>query len=316
MKVKNLTVLVTIFLGLCLIAGLYHYWSNKQKGPQCFIDLDKEDVSKIEIIKKEEVFVFEKKETLWQIMKPFEYRADQASMVNLIDSVGNIILETVISTNPQKYWKFQVDQKEGIVVKFYNKKGEQTVDFILGKMGTDYLHYYFRFPDKQKVYLSRGLSRNFVDKEAEKWRDKTILALNKNALEEISLICLDSDKKGKKIEEVKVTKNEDKWLVGKEEVDSNVWDSYLNNLTRLNMDDLVSDSLAVEGKKEFGLQKPSFQIKIKLKDNQEEGILVGNKNEKNQYYVQRKGVETIFLVSSYKIDNLKKKSADLIKKGD
>lgn len=316
MKIKNLTVLVTIFLGLCLIAGLYHYLSNKKEGPQCFIDLDKEDVFKIEIIRKEEVFVFEKKETLWQIMQPIEYRADKALMVNLIDSVGNITLETVISTNPQKYEKFQVDPKEGVEVSFFNREGKKLVNFILGKMGTDYLHYYFRFPDKQKVYLSRGVSRNFVDKEIEKWRDKTILALNKDALEEINLICLDSDKKGKKIEEIKVTKNEDKWLLGKEEVDSNVWDSYLNNLTSLNMDDLVSDSRTVEDKKEFGLQNPSFQIKIKLKDNQEEEILVGNKNEKNQYYVQRKGVETIFLVSSYKIDNLKKKSADLIKKAD
>ncbi len=316
MKIKNLIVLVTVFLGLCLIAGFYHYWSNKREGTQCFINLDKENVSKIEINRKEEVFVFEKKETLWQIVKPLEYRADQALMVNLIDSVGNITLEAVISTNPKKYEKFNVDQKEGIGVKFYNKEGEKTVDFILGKMGTDYLHYYFRFPDKQKVYLSKGVSRNFVDKEVEKWRDKTILALNKDALEEISIVYPGSDKKGEKREEIKVTKKEDKWSLGEEEVDSNVWDSYLNNLTMLNMDDLLSDSRTVEDKKAFGLQKPSLQIKIKLKDSGEEEILVGNKNEKNQYYVQRKGIETIFLVSSYKIDNLKKKSADLIKKAD
>ena len=300
MKIKNLTVLITIFLGLCLVAGFYHYWSNKREGAQCFIDLDKEDVSKIEIIRKEKLFVFEKKETLWQIMQPLEYHADQALMVNLIDSVGSIILETVISTNPQKHRKFQVDQKEGLGVKFYNKEGEKTVNFILGKMGTDYLHYYFRFPDKQKVYLSKGLSRYFVDKEIEKWRDKTILALNKDALEEISLVYLGSDKKGQKREEIKVVRKEDKWLLGEEEVDSNVWDSYLNNLIKLDMDDLVTDSLTVEDKKEFGLQKPSIQIKIKLKDNQKGEILVGNKNEKKQYYVQRKGVETIFLVKSYK----------------
>ncbi len=315
MKSKKVIILLAVFLGLCLITGLNHYWSDKQGISQCFISVNEQEISKIEIIRKEELFVFEKKEDLWQIMQTIQYPANQSLMIGLIDYVRKLTLDGIISTNPQKHRKFQVDQKEGVQVSFYNREGKKLVNFILGKMGTDYMHYYFRFPDEQKVYLSKGVSRNFVDKEIEKWRDRTILALNKDALEEVSLIYFHSDKKKQKREEIKLIKKDDKWLLEKEEVDSNIWDRFLNNLTKLDMDDLVEGISSAEEKTKFGLQKPSFQIIIKLKDNQEEEIVVGDKNEKNQYYVQRKGVETIFLVSSHKIDNLRKieKKEDIVK---
>lgn len=318
MKFKNVIILAVIFFCLSLTAYFYHYLSNKPRETKDFAHLDKGEISKIEVVKNDQVSTFENKEGLWQITKPFDYRADQSLVDDLISKVKDLSLDTVISTNPEKHDKFQVDKKEGSQMNLYNNDGKKVVSFIIGKMGTDYLHSYLRFPDKDEVYLSKGISKYFIDRDIKEWRDKTILSLNKDDLKEINLIyptSVSGKHKRKQEEEiVKLLRKEDKWLLGDKEVDSRIWDMFLNSLIRFNMDDLVDKPEEAKNEAKLGLKSPSFQIIVKLKNNQEEKIFVGNENDKKQYYVKREGVETIFLVNSSRVDNMKKKPSDLIKK--
>lgn len=71
---------------------------------------------------------------------------------------------------------------------------------------------------------------------------------------------------------------------------------------------------AKEGEpKDYGWDNPKIKVTVTLKDKEEKILLIGGKRDKeeNEFYVKKKGEDTIFVLPKYIVDNLNRKTADL-----
>jgi hypothetical protein len=309
MKTKNLIVLTAILVVLIAITFAYRQLTKQKLSSEMpYAGLDKDTFFKIEITKKDGKHVFQKGAEQWDIIDPISYPADQRVMDTIIEKVIELEVGEIISTLKEKQAAFEVDEaSRGIHVKIYQKDEETpAVSFILGKSAFDYLHYYFRYPGSNEIKVCKGPTRSLVDRQLKDWRDKTILSLEKNKIERISLIYPE--------ETVELTKKEEKWIIGDAqkgiEADSTKVNPILDALSNLKTNDFVEKEKR-GNLKEFGLVKPEFQVVVKTAE-QEEKILAGKKNNE-KCYVKKENRDTVFLINSYKIDNLKKKRNDLKK---
>ena len=114
---------------------------------------DPEDVFKILIQTGEEAVELARIDTVWRISGNDTLVTKPRSIENLFDKVLKVNRETIISTNPEKYGKYSVDDSTGTHLAVINSKGETVGYYVFGRSKSDYSRSYIRIGDDPKVYL-------------------------------------------------------------------------------------------------------------------------------------------------------------------
>ncbi len=295
MRSKGLWVLLSVFLVLVVVASLYTLKERRPHTRALYPTVEADSVLMIQISKGDTTCVFEKDDDKWELTKPLSYPADQAPLRNLLKSLTTLEPGEVISINPDKFPKFQVDEKSGVLVEAYGRGEKPLISVILGKMGSDFQSCYLRFPRKDEVHVARGISRYMADRKVDDWRDKTILSLDKEKV--VQITCMYPKR------EFRLLKAEGEWMLGKREADSTKVSEVLNFLSDFKAD----------GFKDGGEVKAQLTLRIELEDGTEQKLLIGEEDEKGKYLAQRGGAETTFWIHSWKVDRLKKRREDFLK---
>lgn len=269
MKYKNIIILI------CIIAILFLILVFTGKKPKTKSIIIAEELKTIVINRTTDTTEIEISNNNFKIVRPFSYPGDSSTIAFLINSLKNLKLGEVISRRREKFEDFGVGDR-GIKIVL---KGKKEIGFYIGKYAGDYQNSYLRFDNDDKVYLVEGITRHQFDIKPDDWRDKTIIKLDKNLIEKIS------------IDGKEVIKKDTLWMYGEKTIEKHQIDGALNILSNLQAIGFSDTSkFVVRNKVRIFTSGGEFNLEI------------GDKQNYN-YMVRIADRPTIFLVSEYTVNN-------------
>ena len=200
MKVKK-----EYFILAAIIVALSFYLSFREKDRAHYElpeipALPEAGISKIEIEKKDDSILLERKKGEWRI-GPHGYPADNARIKNILGTIENLTLTAMVSES-KDYSRYELDEENRITVKAYI--GDKLVrEFDIGKTAPSYRHTFVRLKGNESVYHARENFRRAFEVGTEDLRDKQVLAFDKEEIQELrvkkngeSLVCTRSSVPG------------------------------------------------------------------------------------------------------------------------
>jgi len=259
---------------------------------------------RIEVATLTDSSVVVKQGDTWVVASQNSFPADTAAVNNLLRALENARSAGVVSNNPENRSRFQVDQT-GVRVKVMAQNAT-VAQFTLGKMGADFTTSYVLPAGSNEVQVVRGLNRNLVWRP-QGMRDRTIFKFDVANLKQVTAEVPEGG--------WELIKTDTTWSVrkrGDENIhpaDKTLADAVVQSLSDFAADqflDNASDTVKT------GLDHPSYRYTVRFMDGTESSVLVGGKNDRNQYYAQRPDRPTaVYLMSEWRLTNVKKTVEEL-----
>ena len=314
MKLKhNLILLIILIIFASAVLLFERPFENETKktreeAPPLFPDLKVEQVKKMVVKKNNTTTILENRDDLWYLLDKEEYPADSALIEGVIRKIQGFKKINLASRKKDKHSLFEVKEGMGVEVTLFGSKEKELARFIIGKTGPDFLSTYIRKADADDIYLYDDYLRADFDKQVNNWRDKTLLAFNPNEVVTLTINKL------KEKETIVLTKDtQENWQL--EEPISSLAENPPTEKLLTILGNLKAADIADEEKelKDSGIDDPAYQITVGLKDNRNKTLLVGNKNERDQYYAKSNEKKYLFLLDRNTVENLVPKVKDLQK---
>lgn len=299
---KNIILLVI----LAFLAGAWFLMQKTDKhvikgsAKAEFSIADSSAVNKIEIKNPKESYTFEKTNDGWYLTEPIRYKANQNDILKLVSSLKKMKKESLVSHTPDLTKYDLTDSLKNSVDVYENNK--KTVELDFGK-GLDYSKIYTLNKKDKKLYLVSNFTSNYyIKRDANAWRDKTILDLAKSEIMEINI------SKDKKNDFNFISVDADSFQVlynGKEltDIDKNKVSSTLDRIRNMKCSAFIDskDEFDPAKNKIFGMAKLTLQNG----NNMEVAIYELEKDkDTKKYYVKKSTEEQIFEVNKYIVDNI------------
>jgi len=281
---------------------------TREEAPPLFPDLKVEQVKKMVVKKNNTTTILENRDDLWYLLDKEEYPADSALIEGVIRKIQGFKKINLASRKKNKHSLFEVKEGMGIEVTFFGSEQKKLGRFFIGKNGPDFLSTYLRKEDSDEVFLIDDYLRSDFDKQVNAWRDKIILSFNPNEVVTLSINKL------KEKETIVITKDTaGNWQL--EEPISGLADKPAIEKLLTIMGNLKAGDFADEEKelKDSGLDDPTYQITVRLKDKPKKTLLVGNAKEGGQYYAKNDETTYLFLLNQTTVEYLVPKVKDLQK---
>lgn len=309
MKARTTVILFGLFVILLLFVYLFEgplseQARKKAKGqPLLFPDFARDAAAKIEVKSTGKEIALEKQEDAWRISATDGFTADTQAVNNALDTIADFKRESIASKNPEKQDIFEVTPAKGVEVKVSDAAQKTLAHFYIGKTGPDFFSTYLRREGSNEV-LQVGSITAIFDKTVEGWRDKTILRFPPDMATRITLKTSQG--------ETVLEKNEnDEWHLTKPEqakAKQAMVTAIVTTLSSLNALGFAEDYDAAK----YGLDQPQLTATVILKDQIEQRLTIGKKNEeKAQFYAKNEAKKPIFLIGKYQFDTLNKTLKDL-----
>ncbi|NQV15543.1 DUF4340 domain-containing protein [bacterium] len=154
--------------------------ATKTIDPNIF-QIDKAKVSAVEVNSPDGKLTFIKQNDVWNLS---DYPVDTLRMNNLLEQFTSLSVDRMITKNPEKHLKYEVDD-QSTFVSFTSDAGTQLLQLVLGKMGANYQETFVREADADEVYaVKSSLSQYKTIKPASFW-DRTITNLDVNLINNV-----------------------------------------------------------------------------------------------------------------------------------
>lgn len=294
---KKTLVLGVVLIVLIILAYVYQgplkkWQTNLGKADNFFAKVNIDDIKKVEIFDNGVLTVLNNEEGKWRIggTKDFFLSAEmQDRFENGLKDLALANLE-LISTNQDKQNEFRTDDS-GVKVKIVQDKGE--IDFVVGKLGSDYASTYIAKVGAPNTYSVKvDLFGIFNNSE---WRDKTIFSSDKTKITKIRFQYPGREFTVEKIDNVWVGTAPYKFSVGEEKI---------NPIVDI-MSDLEATSIPVQNFAGTDLEKNLIIVQV-TGEGVDNTIMVGKDNGDGLYYAKRGNSDNIYLTTKEQRDNLLK----------
>jgi hypothetical protein len=309
----NLILFIVLIIFASVILLFERPFENKAKktreeAPPLFPGLKVEQVKKIVVKKSNAITTLENRDNLWCILDKEDYPADPAIVEGVIKKIQGFKKINLASRKKDKHSLFEVKEGMGVEVTLLGSEKKELARFLIGKNGPDFLSTYVRKADSDDVYLYDDYLKGDFDKQVNNWRDKTIVAFNPSEVVTLTISKL------KEKETIALTKDtQGNWQL--EEPMSGLAENSPIEKILTTLGNLKAADFADEEKelKDSGIDNPTYQIAVRLKDNRKKTLLVGNAKERGQYYAKNDEKKYLFLLDHTTVENLVPKVKDLQK---
>ena len=184
MKIKKeYSILLAVIIGLSLYLTLRNPDRTQYQLPEV-PEVDRKDISKIEIAKPDISIVLNKQGGSWHIA-PQAYSADTDKVKNMLDVIEKLTLTALVSES-KNYDRYNLNDNEKIVVKAW-KEDTLRREFEVGKAATSYRHTFVKLAGDDRVYHARGNFRDKFDQTVDNLRDKIVLSFDQTEIREIRI---------------------------------------------------------------------------------------------------------------------------------
>jgi len=186
MKRQLVLVIVLVVLLGVVFAQRRQQQSLVASAPAGQVSLNPDRVSRLVVDRPGEPTVeFARVGGGWRIRAPFDYAAQDQAVQSTLTSLQDLELADVVSTNPDNRHNYQVDST-GTHVQAW-EGDQQVMSLIIGKAAPDFAHTFVRRDGSDEVYRAVGMLSYTFNKKPDDWRDKTILALNRDDIDRVEL---------------------------------------------------------------------------------------------------------------------------------
>lgn len=230
----------------------------------------------------------------WRLAAPVDALADQEAVSNALTKLAEIELSGVAATKAKNHARLEVDAAKGTHV--VAKSGGKTVlDAWIGvyQSGNSML----RLEGQEAVATVRGSIRYAFAKQVREWRDRKVTEVPTESVKQITFV----NKHGR----LQFAREGDDWkqVTGKGEkaiapLDVSKVKGIVGTAASLSAVDFADPGLTPE---QTGLGEGAASVTLELEDDKGKQQLVyrvGAQKEQS-YYLQKQGVDTVFLVSTW-----------------
>ncbi|MCX7641879.1 MAG: DUF4340 domain-containing protein [Elusimicrobiales bacterium] len=271
-------IIIGLVLSFLIVKNIYEpdIYSNEELNKFILV----KEIKKIEFFNEKESIILEKKTNEWYMTNPYNWKAEQALIQQIINKLDNTKMYGPLCEDEKLFNKFEINEKSLKV----NLISDRNFSFIIGKDGSSFNSIFIKPTNKTGIYELNGISSFDIKKEAKEFLYKKIFFLNDEEIEKIKIIY--------NSKEINLSKNANTW-------DSEKSKKIYEKLKEINFSDIE--------KKQIHKLKPLIEISITAKSNIS---IFKIYTEKNKYIMETNDLTFKFdEFDSKKINELK----DLLK---
>jgi hypothetical protein len=198
-RVFPLTLALVVLVAIAWSLGLFDDSASTLDTPS--VEFSAESATSITIRKGSDELVASKDAELgWHLESPVVGPVDSNISRTLLTQLEDLEVESVVSSQPDRYPTFQVDSTQATYMRI---EGEEPIEMWIGKTGPDFQSRYIRFGGDDRVYLAQSVPSNAPD--VDRWRDKELWSFPRASIKSITVTrpdesyTLESDPEGWKI---------------------------------------------------------------------------------------------------------------------
>jgi hypothetical protein len=252
---RNTWILLAVLAVLAVVAVVVLNQPGEQSTEgfleEPLVQYDSASVDRLEITSAQGHIVLARQGSRWMVEDPISAPADEAAVGTAIGKGAAIRLKSLVSSNPEKRFLFQVDSTATLVRIFDH--GTERAAFRIGKLGTSYRDTYVRRENSDDVYLADGVLTYVFAKPARDWRDRTIVRIDQEAIQSVEFRYGDTT--------FTLLREDTVWTVGGNRAAESTVRSFLASLSSMQADGFV-DSAAATGPVEAEITVGSTQLKF------------------------------------------------------
>jgi hypothetical protein len=321
MKIKKeYLILAVIIVALSLYLIFHDRDRSSYELPQ-LASIERNEITKIEISRKDQPTIQLNREgSDWKI-SPKAYPADATRVKELLDVISGLTLTALVSES-KNYQIYELDDAHRIHVKAWSKD-DLVREFDTGKAASSFRHTFVKLPGNAMVYHARDNFRRKFDVSIDDLRDKKVLAFDKALIHEITIQNGEQTtifSKQPPVEEKEAQQQAEKsekpagetQLVWRNEKNEAADEAGIQRLLTA-LADLKCDSYLEEKTKE-DFDTPIFSIRLKGDKAYSLSLFEKLKEADTQYPAVSSDNPYPFLLPKWRVDNLMKDPAELLKK--
>lgn len=181
--------LLALVLALIIVA----YYVLERKDTSSGSDANRlfraveEDIDTVSIKKADALIVLKREGDGWRLTEPVHATADSAEVASLLHTLLEAKDERRIEEAPHNLADYGLEHPS-IRLSLTLKGGRMLPTLLLGDLNPNGRSVYAKRPDRSAVFLVTVMMRLRTDKTPDDFRDKTLLAMDPNAITQIELI--------------------------------------------------------------------------------------------------------------------------------
>ncbi len=302
------TPIILFLILILLVGGIYilsKYQEKKKQEEKRLVKLE-EAVQRIEIKRKEGIdLLFEKANGKWRMRKPKDVEADDYVLGRIADEVKDFKYERLVEEKAVNLKKYGLEKPE-ILLKLMERGSNTPIEIEIGDKNPLNSNRYAKLKNSTKVVIISSIFTDLLTKEPIDYREKKIAKFDETKAVRIEV-------KGKETSYKLIKRGKDWNLESpvKSLADNYKCDDLLYSITGAEAKEFVSDSANEDKIKQYGLNKPSLEVKITLKGKEKPIILNLSKNKGNVYLLRG---SSIYRVEESLYKTLSKKPKELREK--
>jgi Domain of unknown function (DUF4340) len=169
-RVAPLAGILVLLLGVAYLAGVFESQPTTIQVPE--VEVPSNEVTGLTIESSGWSASLARSGGVWRLTEPVSSAADSNTVKRLLDSIGDLDLATVVSSNPDRHARYGLDPESAQRVTLQWATGELALAVAL--QGPDVSSSYVRLGENQEVYSG---SRVSLPNTLDQLRDKTMLQL-------------------------------------------------------------------------------------------------------------------------------------------
>jgi len=266
-------------------------------------------VHRIEVSGPDRDIALSKKDDSWKLDRPQSDDADNETVRSYLSTLRSLRALDFATDEPKDLSTYGLDQPR-LTVTLSTGDDSKPTKLLVGGEEKDKKQIYVKVADRPTVYQVGDWTYRDLNKTANDFRDKTVLAFDKDSLSSIQVLRADG-------ENFVLARSEDgKWSIGGSNVppQQSVVDQFIDAL-----DDLKGYEIATDQPQDlqtYGLASPALTITVHGPKNAIIGtVRLGSYSPKpptNEYTAMRAGKPAVFLVREFVYKRLDKSRSDLL----
>jgi len=263
-------ILVMIIAAMLLTSHLENSKEKKKFNP--FYPQFDQNVGKIVLTQNGETAILCKENGKWFVATgenpEKKYSADSVKALSIADKIAGMKQNNFIGSNKSNFEKYGFEDDSTFFVQIFDSKNKQVGDFIIGKKSENWRENYFRKTADNNVYLVGGGIGYAFKSDANEFRVKKLFDFD---IKDITKIKARYDDKNYTI----IKDSSDSWINGDSTpIDANLVTNLIMEFAELEANTWdysysIPDEIS-------GLDNPTAQYEITLKDESVFSLVVGN----------------------------------------
>lgn len=234
-KINQKIILILFVVLLALVIGVFII--DKQKNERTFkddlVEVNADEVNQILLYPRSErgkEVKLEKENDVWLVINNGKkYPAEESAAASIISELNRATPESVASTSKERWKQYEVTDSLGTKVILKTKADKTLAELYVGKITFSQQRKatsFVRLADDKVVYGVAGYLAMSFNRDADSYRDKTVLKVKKKDVVKLSLTTPEDGT-------FELTKGDKNWMIGSEPADSAAVDKFLSEIQDL-----------------------------------------------------------------------------------